>query len=76
MTNTAKLKGKIVECGYSLTTFSEKMNLSRPCLRKKINGETDFKASEIEKACSILDIPANKLEEYFFYKSCPHNGNN
>ncbi len=66
MTNTNKLKGRIVEKGYTLSRFSLEMGISRPCMRKKINNKTDFKASEIEKICTALEISNNELSEYFF----------
>lgn len=71
MTNTSKLKGRIVEKGYTLVSFSEAVNISRPCLRKRINGEVDFKASEIERVCSVLDISSTEMAEYFFTCGVP-----
>lgn len=71
MTNGLKLKGRIVEKGYNLTTFSEAMGVSRPTLRNKINGVKDFSAKEIEKACAILDIPYEEVASYFFNAGVP-----
>ncbi len=66
MTNTNKLKGKIVENGYTLTSFSKAMALSRASLCKKIDGKIDFKASEIEKTCVLLGIAYSEVGDYFF----------
>lgn len=71
MTNGMKLKGKIVECGYNVSTFSEAMGMSRPTMRKKINGFTDFSASEIERACRLLSIPYDDVAVYFFATDVP-----
>lgn len=71
MTNSLKLKGKIVESGYNLTTFADAMGLSRPTFRNKLNGVTEFNASEIEKACSILCIPYTDVATYFFGDDVP-----
>lgn len=71
MTNTSKLKGRIVEKGYTLASFSEAVNISRPCLRKRINGQVDFKTSEIERVCSTLDISRSEMADYFFTNRVP-----
>lgn len=66
MTNSNKLKGRITEKGYTLSSFAEAIHLSRPCLRKRISGQSDFKASEIETICNLLDIPHTEMCNYFF----------
>ena len=66
MTNTSKLKGKIAEKGYTFSSFAEAVNISRPALRKKVNGTADFKVSEIECVCSVLDITRAEISDYFF----------
>ena len=71
MTNTSKLKGRITEKGYNLTSFSEAVHISRPCLRKRINGLADFKASEIEKICEVLEISRSDMCSYFFTVNVP-----
>lgn len=75
MTNSNKLKGRIIEMGYTLSSFSDALSISRPSFRKKVNGLTDFKASEIEKICVLLEIQHSDIGNYFFYELCPHNGN-
>lgn len=71
MTNTSKLKGRMAEKGFTLTELSETMHLSRPCLRKKINGDVDFKVSEIERLCDALEIKRGEVAGYFFASSVP-----
>lgn len=66
MTNSNKLKGKIVENGYTLSSFSDAIPLSRMSLRRKLNGEADFRVSEIEKICSLLGIERSEISNYFF----------
>ena len=66
MINEAKLKGRMVECGYTLTSFADAMKLSRPSMRKKLNGSVEFKASEIERARSLLRIEKSDISVYFF----------
>lgn len=71
MTNTGKLKGRITEMGFSLSSFAEAVHLSRPCLRMKLSGQSDFRASEIEKICVLLDIPHSEVCSYFFTAVVP-----
>ncbi len=71
MTNTSKLKGRIAEKGFTLSSLSEAVHISRPCVRKKINGTVDFKASEIERMCEVLEISKNDLCTYFFIADVP-----
>jgi transcriptional regulator with XRE-family HTH domain len=66
MTNVNKLRGRLAEIGMTLSDFAEKMGLSRPTARKKVDGETQFLAAEIKRACDILEIPLSEIETYFF----------
>ena len=71
MTDMNKLKGRIFEKGFNFTSFSEAVNMSRPCLRNKIKGVVDFKASEIERICAVLDINSSEVSKYFFCTIVP-----
>ncbi|MBE6555771.1 MAG: DUF739 family protein [Ruminococcaceae bacterium] len=71
MTNTSKLKGRIAEKGHTLTSFSGAVGISRPCLRKRINGFADFKVSEIERICTVLNIAKAEIGDYFFVNEVP-----
>ena len=66
MTNTNKLLGRMIECGYNRSSFSKAMNFSRPTLNNKLNNHTEFLASEIKKACEVLKIDTKEIPEYFF----------
>lgn len=56
MTDTTRLKQIIAETGLKKKFLAKKLGLTPYGLAKKINGETEFKASEITKICQILDI--------------------
>lgn len=72
MTNTSKLRGRMAEKGfYSLSAFSKAVNISRPCLRKRLNGASDFRASEIERVCTVLGIKRDEIGNYFFNVNVP-----
>lgn len=71
MTNTRKLKGRMAEKEYSLTLLAERMHISRPALRAKINGLSEFKVSEIENVCYLLEIKPSDMQQYFFAANVP-----
>ena len=62
--NSKKLKGRIVEFGFTQTDIAEKLGLSPTAFNNKLNERTEFTASEISKLSCILKIK-NK-DEYFF----------
>ena len=47
--------------------FAKAISMDRSTLSGKLNSKTAWKQSEIEKACKLLDIPIEKVGEYFFY---------
>lgn len=64
MTDTNKLKAKIVESGLTQAKVAKMLGISCQSLSYKINNKVDFKATEINCLCRILDI-SNK-DDYFF----------
>lgn len=68
MINTTKLHGRIVECGYTISSFADAMDINRQSLSQKIHNKADFKLREIYRACSLLGIPTRDIANYFF---CP-----
>lgn len=64
--NYSRLLGRIVEKVGTQYKFAEAMGLSERTVSLKLNGKTDWKQSEIEKACDILDIDKCVICEYFF----------
>lgn len=67
MTNTVLLKKKIEDCGLKLGFIAEKLNTSYAWLNKKINGEVDLKAYEIQILCEILNITDLKEKDRIFF---------
>lgn len=64
--NYSKLNGKIVEKYGTQSKFAEAMGLSERTISLKLNNLVAWKQTEITKAIDILDIPANKIQDYFF----------
>lgn len=63
-TNTSKLKARIIEMGLTQEQIAKILNISYQTLSYKINNKTDFKASEIQTLCEILNI--TDKDKYFF----------
>ena len=51
-----KLKGKIVEAGYSQRSLAVELGMSKNTLNSKVNGKIPFNTKEIEQICEKLGI--------------------
>lgn len=51
-----KLKGKIVEAGYSQRSLAKELGMSKNTLNSKVNGKIPFNTLEIERICEKLGI--------------------
>lgn len=66
MTNVKMLKEKIEASGFKLTFIASKLGLTYQGFLNKINGESEFKASEIKGLCELLNIDIQEKEAIFF----------
>lgn len=69
MTNTEKLKSLINERGLKQGFIAEKLGITSYGFAKKVNNETEFKASEIQKLCEILQITSLREKEAIFFNN-------
>ena len=68
MTDTKMLKKKISDSGISITHIAKKIGITREGFYKKLNNETEFKASEICIIKQILNLSIEERDEIFFCK--------
>lgn len=68
MTDSEALSKAIENSGLKLTFIANKLELSREGFYKKLNNQTEFKASEIVKLQDILNLSNNERDKIFFYK--------
>ena len=68
MTNDYLLNEKIKKSGYRFGYLANQLNLSRTGLYNKINGKTEFLASEIQSLSDILNLDIHERENIFFNK--------
>lgn len=64
--NTAKLRAKRVENGYSMDRLSEKIGRTSKAYENKEKGITEFTRNEIEQLIEILKLSVKEVFEIFF----------
>nr|UWG04515.1 MAG: Protein of unknown function (DUF739) [Bacteriophage sp.] len=66
MVNTKMLRDKINDAGYKLQFVAEKCGLTYFGFMKKVNNETEFKASEIMILKVLLNLTDKEVNQIFF----------
>ena len=66
MTDTTLLINVIRNAGCSITFLAKRIGISREALHKKINNETEFKASEICCLQRLLHLSNIERDRIFF----------
>lgn len=66
MTDSEALSKAIENSGLKLTFIANKLELSREGFYKKLNNQTEFKASEIVKLQEILNLSNKERDKIFF----------
>ena len=66
MTNSKLLNDEISKSGMTITFIARKIGITREGFYKKLNNETEFKASEIVALQSILRLSNERRDEIFF----------
>lgn len=61
-----KLRARIMELFGTQGDFADAMDMGRITLNTKLNGKSDWTASEIVKACELLEIELSEAWLYFF----------
>ncbi|MPM32451.1 hypothetical protein SDC9_79013 [bioreactor metagenome] len=69
MTDTAELRKIINESGFKYKFIAKSLGLTYYGLQRKIDNESEFKASEISALCRILNINSAKEKETIFLKN-------
>ena len=64
-----KLRRRIKQICVTQDEFSKQMNLSTTSISDKLNNKVEFKQSEINRACEVLEIGPAEISCYFFTES-------
>lgn len=67
MRTYGKLRELIKSRYKTIGAFAKALGISRCALSSKLNGLSPWTNTEIEKVCSLLNIPIYSVCEYFFY---------
>lgn len=68
MTNTKLLREKIALSGYKLQYIAERIGITYQGFLKKLNNESEFKASEIKMLQTVLGLSKKDRDAIFFYE--------
>ncbi len=69
----SKLKGRIKEKFNTQKSFADAMHISSQTISYKVNNNVEWTQAEIDKAITLLDIPAEEIHVYFFAKKVENN---
>ncbi|CDX00733.1 Lambda repressor-like, DNA-binding domain [Desulfitobacterium hafniense] len=76
MTNTSELEVAIVRAKKTKKEIAKHLGISPMGLYKKINNDTEFKASEISKLVTLLNIEPEERELIFFSQNSDFKSHN
>ncbi len=68
-TKFAKLRGRMIELGYTYNIMAKKLNVSMPTLSNKLNGKADWRHNEMCQIIKILGIKDDEINSYFFFSA-------
>lgn len=66
MTDTERLRSAIQRCGLKYKFIANELGLSSYGLQKKIENQSEFKASEIQKLSELLGLSETDRTKIFF----------
>ena len=73
MTNTAKLQGKMRECGYSLEKLANIVGISPTGLFNKVHNQSEFLVSEVQTISAVLNLSQEDVNVIFFGEDVEFN---
>ena len=73
MVNIHKLKGRMVEKGYTQCALAKSIGMSDNTLSSRMNLRTPFNTDEIERICDTLDIISDKEKIDIFLADTSQN---
>ena len=68
MTNTSLLEEYIKKSGYKKSYLAKALGISRYGFTLKCNNKAEFRASEIDTLCKLLNISVKDIMAIFFAK--------
>ena len=68
MTDTKALRDRILLSGLKYKAIAEQIGITPYTLQLKIENDTEFKVSEVDKLSSLLDLSLQEKDQIFFCK--------
>lgn len=67
--NYPELRAAIARSGKTNRSLAKELGLSEQCFYNKLQGETEFKGSEIKKLAHSIGLSIQNVNEIFFDKT-------
>lgn len=64
--NIPKLRGKIVEMGYSVESLAAEIGIDKSTLYRKLDNGEKFTVGEAQKIKAVLDLTSDEAGAIFF----------
>lgn len=64
---------KIKDSGMTMVAIASKSGITRETLYNRLNGKTEFKASEILRISCVLNLSESERNKIFFAGMCESN---
>ena len=64
--NINLLRGKIIEMGYNLKSFSKATGINLASLYRRLSGQVEFDRKEIDVISKVLCLDSDQLYDIFF----------
>lgn len=66
MVNTNKLKGRIIEKGYSVATLAKAIGVDKSTFYRKLGGECPFTIQDADRIADVLQLTPDEAVAIFF----------
>ena len=66
MPNMSAFRSKLYDSGITITALARKTGMSRAAFYKKMQGDSEFKLSEIVSICNALRLTNEERDHIFF----------
>lgn len=62
----SELLGRMRSRGFTQARLAKSVGISETSMNLALNNKREFKQSEIQKICLVLEIPFEEIAKYFF----------
>lgn len=66
MLDSLKLKGKIIEKGFTIEKVAENIGMNKSTMSRKLNNNSDFTIKQADALVKLLDLNLDEAMSIFF----------